>query len=148
MVLLTSEIQDYLNRLKLGFVATISPDNTPNVSPKGTIIAWGDEHLVFADIKSPQTMKNLEHNPSIEINVVDPLLRKGYRFKGVAKIIRDGDEFSKIVIHYKENGIKSEIISIVKIKLDSIKEVTSPLYDLGLTEKEIKDKWKKVYSDF
>ena len=148
MVLLTSEIQDYLNRLKLGFVATISPDNTPNVSPKGTIIAWGDEHLVFADIKSPQTMKNLEHNPSIEINVVDPLLRKGYRFKGVAKIIRDGDEFSKIVTHYKENGIKSEIISIVKIKLDSIKEVTSPLYDLGLTEKEIKDKWKKVYSDF
>lgn len=148
MGLITSEIRDYLNRLKLGFVATVSPDNAPNVSPKGTIIAWGDEHLVFADIKSPQTMKNLEHNPSIEINVVDPLLRKGFRFKGTAKIIREGDEFSKIVSHYKENGIKSEILSIVKIKLDSVKEVTSPLYDLGLTEQEIKDKWKKVYSDF
>ena len=148
MTLLTDEIKDYLDRLKLGFVATVSPDNTPNVSPKGTIIAWDDEHLVFADIKSPQTMKNLEHNPSIEINVVDPLLRKGFRFKGTAKIISEGDEFAKIVSHYQEIGIKSEILSIVKIKLDTVKPVTSPLYDLGLTEDQIKDKWKKLYSDF
>ena len=145
---ITPEIKDYLNRLKLGFVATVSSDNTPNVSPKGTIIAWDDEHLVFADIKSPQTMKNLEHNPIVEINVVDPLLRKGFRFKGTTEILREGDEFSKIVSHYKENGIKSEIMAVVKVKLDDIREVTSPLYDLGLTQDEIKEKWKKLYSDF
>ena len=109
MVQLTSEMKDYLNRLKLGFVATVSSDNTPNVSPKGTIIPWGDEHLVFADIKSPQTMKNLEQNPTVEINVVHPLLRKGFRFKGPATILRDGDEFTKIVSHYKniEYKVKS-----------------------------------------
>ena len=148
MAKITPEIKDYLNRLKLGFVATVSSDNTPNVSPKGTIIAWDDEHLVFADIKSPQTMKNLENNPAVEINVVDPLLRKGFRFKGTGKIIREGDEFSKIVSYYKENGIKSEIMAVVIIKLDEIREVTSPLYDLGLTEDEIKAKWQKLYSDF
>ena len=148
MAQITPEIKDYLNRLKLGFVATVSSDNTPNVSPKGTIIAWDDENLVFADIKSPQTMQNLENNPAVEINVIDPLLRKGFRFKGMATILRSGDEFSKIVSHYKENGIKSEILAVVKIKLDTIKEVTSPLYDLGLTEDEIKEKWKKLYSDF
>ncbi|MDX1533773.1 MAG: pyridoxamine 5'-phosphate oxidase family protein [Nitrosopumilaceae archaeon] len=148
MASLTPEMVDYLNRLKLGFVATVSPDNTPNVSPKGTIIPWGEEHLVFADIKSPQTMKNLQQNPSIEINVVDPLLRRGYRFKGTATILSDGDEFTKIITHYKETGIKSEILSVVKIKLDEIREVVSPLYDLGMTEHEIKDKWKKLYSDF
>ena len=148
MTKITPEIKDYLNRLKLGFVATVSPDNTPNVSPKGTIIAWDDENLVFADIKSPQTMKNLENNPKVEINVVDPLLRKGFRFKGTTTILRDGEEFTKIVSHYKENGIKSEIMAIVKVKLDEIKEVTSPLYDLGLSEDEIKEKWKKLYSDF
>ena len=148
MVKITPEIKDYLNRLKLGFVATVSADSTPNVSPKGTIIAWDDENLVFADIKSPQTMKNLESNPKVEINVVDPLLRKGFRFKGITTILRDGEEFTKIVSHYKENGIKSEIIAIVKVKLDQIKEITSPLYDLGLSEDEIKEKWKKLYSDF
>ena len=148
MAKITPEIKDYLNRLKLGFVATVSSDNTPNVSPKGTIVAWDDEHLVFADIKSPQTMKNLENNSAIEINVVDPLLRKGFRFKGMGKIIREGDEFTKIVSYYKENGIKSEIMAVVIIKLDEIREVTSPLYDLGLTEDEIKNKWQKLYSDF
>ena len=148
MVQITTEIKDYLNRLKLGFVATVSSDNTPNVSPKGTIIAWGDEHLVFADIKSPQTMKNLENNPIVEINVVDPLLRKGFRFKGTTEILREGDEFKEIVSHYKQNGIKSEIMAVVKVKLDEIREVTSPLYDLGLTQDEIKNKWKKLYSDF
>ena len=148
MASLTPEMIDYLNRLKLGFVATVSPDNTPNVSPKGTIIPWGKEHLVFADIKSPQTMKNLQQNPSIEINVVDPLLRRGYRFKGTATILNDGDELTKIRTHYKETGIKSEILSVVKIKLNAIREVVSPLYDLGMTENEIKDKWKKLYSDF
>ena len=145
---ITPEIKEYLNRLKLGFVATVSSDDTPNVSPKGTIIAWDDEHLVFADIKSPQTMKNLENNPSVEINVVDPLLRKGFRFKGKSTILREGDEFTKIVSYYKENGIKSQIMAIVKVKLDEIRDVTSPLYDLGLSENEIKDKWKKLYSDF
>ena len=148
MTQITPQIKDYLNRLKLGFVATVSSDNTPNVSPKGTIIAWDDEHLVFADIKSPQTMKNLEHNTIVEINVVDPLLRKGFRFKGTTEILREGDEFSKIVSYYKDNGIKSEIMAVVKVKLDDIREVTSPLYDLGLTQDEIKDKWKKLYSDF
>ena len=148
MPVITPEIKEYLNRLKLGFVATVSSDNTPNVSPKGTIIAWDDEHLVFADIKSPQTMKNLENNPVVEINVVDPLLRKGFRFKGKSTILREGDEFTRIVSYYKEHGIKSEIMAVVKVKLDEIRDVTSPLYDLGLSENEIKDKWKKLYSDF
>ena len=148
MAQLTPEMKSYLDRLKLGFVATVSADNSPNVSPKGTIIPWGDEHLVFADIKSPQTMKNLKDNPAVEINIVDPLLRKGFRFKGTATILKDGEEFAQIVSHYTHNGVQSQIISVVKIKLDQIREIISPLYDLGQTEDEIKAKWKKLYSDF
>jgi len=145
---ITPEIKHLLNRLKLGYVATVSPDNTPNVSPKGTIIAWGDEHLVFAEIKSPQTMINLEKNPIMEINVVDPIIRKGFRFKGTATILKEGQEFSEIVTYYKENGIKSKINAVVKMKIENLREITSPLYDLGIKEDEIKDKWKKLYSEF
>ncbi len=60
MGLLTNEIKSLIEQQKLGYVATVSPDNTPNLSPKGTISVWDDEHLVFADIKSPKTMANLE----------------------------------------------------------------------------------------
>ena len=144
MVKITEEIKNLLNTQKLGFVATVSPDNTPNLSPKGTIIAWNND-LIFADIKSPNTIANLKKNPSIEINVVNPLIRRGYRFKGKGKIISEGEEFQKIISHYKNEGIKSEIKSIVLVKVDSVSEVTSPLYDLGYSEEEIKTKWKKHY---
>ena len=39
---------------------------------------------MFADLASPGTIEDLATNPHVEINVVDPILRKGYRFKGTA----------------------------------------------------------------
>ena len=49
----------------LGFVATVCPDGTPNLSPKGTTTVWDDDHLVFADIASPGTIENLRANPEV-----------------------------------------------------------------------------------
>ena len=145
MGLLTNEIKNFIEQQKLGYVATVSPDNTPNLSPKGTISVWDDEHLVFADIKSPKTMANLEKNPSLEINVVDPITRKGYRFKGTGTILASGLEYDKIISHYNKMGIKSKIGRVVLIKVASVNDVTSPLYDLGYTEDEIKKRWKNHY---
>ena len=62
---------------RLGFVATVCPDGTANLSPKGTTAVWDDEHLVFLHLHSPGTVANLTTNPSMEINVVDPIVRKG-----------------------------------------------------------------------
>jgi predicted pyridoxine 5'-phosphate oxidase superfamily flavin-nucleotide-binding protein len=145
MVVITEEIKNFVNFQKLGYVATVSNDNTPNLSPKGTIIVLDESHLVFADIQSPKTIENLEHNPSIEINVVDPFSRRGYRFKGIAEIISSGDKFNDIISLYKKTGIKSTIKCIVLMKIEKLSEVFSPLYDLGHTEEELKTKWKKYY---
>ncbi len=145
MGLLTNEIKNFIEQQKLGYVATVSPDNTPNLSPKGTISVWDEDHLVFADIKSPKTMANLEQNPSLEINVVDPITRKGFRFKGTGNILSSGQEYDKIISHYSNMGIKSKIGRVVLIKVVNVHEVLSPLYDLGYNEEEIKKRWKKYY---
>ena len=145
MGLLTNEMKNLIDQQKLGYVATVSPDNTPNLSPKGTISVWDDEHLVFADIKSPNTIANLEKNPSLEINVVDPITRKGYRFKGTGNILSSGQEYDKIISYYNNVGIKSKIGRVFLIKVSSVKNVTSPLYDLGYTEEEIKKRWKEYH---
>ena len=89
MSVISSEIKSFLNSQKLGYVATVSPDGKPNISPKGTIISWNSDLLVFANIRSPDTMSNLKTNSSMEINVIDPLSRKGYLFIGTGKIIKD-----------------------------------------------------------
>lgn len=52
LVKLTADMQRILNEQRLGFVASVCEDGTPNLSPKGTTTVWDDEHLVFADICS------------------------------------------------------------------------------------------------
>src|SRR4029078_3336825 len=94
---------------RLGFVATVCPDGTPNVSPKGTTAVWDDDHLVFAHIRSPWTMANLRTNPNVEVNVVDPVVRKGYRFKGVASVLDSGEVFDRAIAFYKEGGAPADI---------------------------------------
>ena len=81
MGILTADMRRMVET-QLGFVATVCPDGTPNLSPKGSTAVWDDDHLVFADLRSPGTVENLRANASVEINVVDQLVRKGYRFKG------------------------------------------------------------------
>ena len=147
MSVINSEIKNFLDVQKLGYVATVSSDGKPNISPKGTIIAWSSTLLAFADIRSPDTMLNLQNNPFVEINVIDPLSRKGYLFSGTAKIIKDTPLYDDILTHYRNNGIQSPINSIVIVDVSSVSTVTSPLYDLGKTEDEIKLKWKKYFSD-
>ena len=86
MGILTADMRRVVEEQQLGFIATVCPDGTPNLSPKGTTAVWDDDHLIFADISSPTTIANLRHNAAIEINIVDMLSRKGYRFKGTATI--------------------------------------------------------------
>ena len=144
---ISESVKKFLNDQKLGYIATISEDNTPNLSPKGTIIAWDDNTLAFADIRSPNTIKNLETNPNLEINVIDPLLRKGFRFKGQGTIIKNGKMYEGILSYYRENGIKSPIGAIVLVSVSAVLEVTSPLYDLGVSENQMREKWKKHFLD-
>ena len=68
MSVISSEIKSFLNSQKLGYVATVSPDGKPNISPKGTIISWTSDLLAFANIRSPDTMSNLKINSAMEIN--------------------------------------------------------------------------------
>jgi len=146
VALLTQEIKDFVNKQRMGFVATIGPGNKPNLSPKGTTIAFNDEHLTFTGIKSDQTISNLEIHPSVEVNVVDSVKRRGYRFQGEATVLHEGIKFDEILNHYRKIGVKSEVKAIVLIKVDTAKEIKSPLYDLGLSEQEIETDWKKRYS--
>tara|TARA_B100000609_G_scaffold60293_1_gene47402 strand:+ start:710 stop:1150 length:441 start_codon:yes stop_codon:yes gene_type:complete len=139
------EIKNLVNFQKLGYVATVSPDGTPNLSPKGTIAILDDSRLVFANIRSPKTIDNLTKNPSIEINVIDPFSRMGYRFKGLGKILSEGEDFENILDYFIQKGIKSNISHIVVVDVKSFSEITSPSYDLGLKKDDLIKKWKQYY---
>ena len=140
---INDDMRRVVEEQRLGFAATVSPDARPNLSPKGTTAVWDDEHLVFADIRSPRTLENLRHNPAIELNVVDPISRKGYRFKGTGRVLTEGPLFDDILAFYRSRGVANEVRAIVLVEVARAMPLTSPTYDLGVTEQEVRERWER-----
>ncbi len=149
MGILTEDMKRLVSEQRLGFVATVCPDGASNLSPKGTTAVWDDDHIVFADIRSPATVSNLKRNPSTEINVVDPMVRKGYRFKGVASVLTEGALFERILDFYRSERNLDEgrirIRSFVLVKVDEAMPVISPAYDQGQSEEQVREKWQRYF---
>jgi uncharacterized protein len=151
---LTADMKRVVVEQRLAFVATVCPDGTPNLSPKGTISVWDDDYLVFADIRSPGTITNLRKNPAVEINVVDPFARKGYRFKGTGAVIVGRRTFSAIMNFYRGrwvDAVRSEsearIRGFVLAKVESALPPTSPAYDeTSVDEQSIRKHWISYFA--
>jgi len=45
MGILTDDMKRVVSEQKLGFCATVCPDGSPNLSPKGSSGVWDDDHL-------------------------------------------------------------------------------------------------------
>ena len=146
MGILDDDMKRVVRQQRLGFVATVCPDGTPNLSPKGTAAIWDDDHLVFADLASPATMANLRHNPALEMNVVDVFARKGYRFKGTAAIVEPGELFDEIRRAFETGSrgvaqVQLPARAYVLVKVEKALPVVSPGYVPGRTERATREEW-------
>jgi uncharacterized protein len=147
---LSDEMRRVILEQRLGFAATVCPDGTPNLSPKGTTTVWDEEHLMFADIHSPNTVENLEANAAIEINVVDPIVRKGFRFKGRAELHADGPSYERGLRLLAERGhdaTPERIRTVVVVEVESAAPLISPVYDSGASEAEVAARWERRTAD-
>ena len=142
-VILTDEMKQMITRLRLCYVATASREGEPNLSPKGSLKVLDDSHLAFADMASPQTIANLRVNPRIEINIVDPILRRGFRFKGQAVVSQDA-ELMRVV--GEGLGADYPIQRAVSVAVEKAAAVQSPVYMFtDQTEESIKAQWLQIY---
>jgi uncharacterized protein len=147
MPVLTEPMMALVRRQRLGYVASVTPDGTPKVSPKGSLTVWDADHLVFADIESPNTVKNLTKNPRTEVNVVDPFVRKGYRFTGTASVLHAGDLYFKVLEHYKAEGADvRRVRAIVMIEVTAAQALVSPAYADGFSEEEVRRLWEEFHA--
>jgi predicted pyridoxine 5'-phosphate oxidase superfamily flavin-nucleotide-binding protein len=146
---LTADMQRVVLEQSLGFVASVSPDGAPNVSPKGTTTVFDGEHLMFADVASPGTVANLRRDPRVEINVVDPIVRKGYRFAGRASVHTDGPMYERGLAVLRERGSTlsaDRVRSIVIVAVETAAELWSPAYDSGATEADVVERWLRHHT--
>ncbi len=141
---LTGDMKRLVDEQQLGFVATVSPDGWPNLSPKGTTAVLDDSHLFFADIASPNTVRNLTDDPRVEINVVDPIVRKGYRFKGTATVHTNGGSYERGLALLAERGSSltaDRVRAIVVVEVIEAAALVSPAYDQGVSEESVVNSW-------
>jgi predicted pyridoxine 5'-phosphate oxidase superfamily flavin-nucleotide-binding protein len=97
MVSIPKHVQDFLPG-KLAWVATASREGEPNVTPKGSLRLLDEHHVLFADLFSLKTRRNLMENNKVAVTVVDTATGKGYQIKGIAEVTSSGplfDETSK-----------------------------------------------------
>ena len=150
MAILSEDMKRVVREQRLGFYATVCEDGSPNLSPKGTTFVLDDDHLLFADIRSPQTVANLQRGSGVEVNVVDPLSRKGYRFKGTAEVHDRGSaRYADGVELLREAGstLVDRVNSIVVIEVAEARSLVSPVYDDGATtESEVIERYRARFA--
>jgi hypothetical protein len=129
----------------LCFAATVTPDGRPNVSPKGTIRVWDDTHLFFLDIASPGTRANLARAPWLELNVVDQLSRRGYRFAGTAALhFPESTAYAEGVRRVNDATLPADPpAAVVLLEVERAAPLLSPAYWRGNDEAEIRALWKE-----
>lgn len=148
--MLNEDMRRVIEEQRIGFVATVSADGTPNLSPKATMLVLDDEHIAFGDIRSPNTIGNLRDRPAVEINFVDVFSRKGYRFKGEARHVASGsDEFTRLVPGFEAiwGDLCTRFRGVVVVKVTRAAPLISPAYDMGATEEDLRAQWKAYFAN-
>jgi predicted pyridoxine 5'-phosphate oxidase superfamily flavin-nucleotide-binding protein len=143
--MLTADMKRVIEEQRLGFVATSAPDGTPNVSPKGTFAVLDDRTIAFGDIRSPGTLQNLKTNPRVEVNFIDAFVRKGYRFAGTAAVVERGAADFETLLPRLGSTLAHRIRAIVTITVTRALPLTSPAYDDGKSEPELRRAWTRRF---
>jgi len=143
--MITADMRALIRSASLCFAATVTPDGRPNLSPKGTIGVWDDAQLFFLDIASPGTRANIASSAWMEINVVDQLSRRGYRFFGRASYHAPGSEAYADAVRriYGDAGPASPPGGAVLLEVERAEPLFSPAYWRGNDETQIRTNWKE-----
>ncbi len=138
-----------IDKSVLCWLATVSNDGVPNVSPKEIFTYYNDNTIIVANIASPQTVRNIKSNANVCISFIDILVQKGFQVKGRAQIFHKSDpKFSELEAPLlKMTDGKFPFASITKITPTMIKPIVAPRYLLfpETTELEQIQSAKRVY---
>ena len=143
--------KDLISTFPLGFVATVTPDGRPAVSPKGTFLVLDDQTIAFGEIRSPGTLANLAFLAEAEVNFIDQWKRKGVRVRGKTRVVVPGAEFDDLIGKWQEvwGDLAGRINALVLISAEEMKQLTTPPYDDGVSEEEMialyKAKFAEIY---
>jgi predicted pyridoxine 5'-phosphate oxidase superfamily flavin-nucleotide-binding protein len=132
MAKITLEMKDVIEKTRGWAFATSTKDGTPNVVPIHFVKLISDDEIMFVNVFMKKTLENMKENPNVALSVWDwdTKPRRGYQFKGEARIETSGKLFEEGVQIVKAEKPELEVKGVVIIKVKSI-YITSPGPDAG-----------------
>jgi len=125
---------------RLGFYATVGEDGSPNLAEGNDLRPRRRPPALRGHPVAP-TVANIRRGSTVELNVVDPLVRKGYCLKGPAEVHEPGtDLYAAGIERLRKDGstLTGRVRAIVVIEVREARPLVSPAYDDGsLTEADL-----------
>ena len=128
--MLTPDIIESTRKSVLCWLATADARGAPNVSPKEIFAVFDDQHLVIANIASPQSAANIAANPQVCVSLVDIFAQKGFKLSGTALDIPAGaPAFARWAAPVLEKaGPRFPLRSVFVVKVQSTAPILAPSY--------------------
>jgi len=132
MAKITQEMKEVIEKTRGWAFATSTKDGVPNVVPIHFVKLISDDEILFADIFMKKTLENIKNNPNVALSVWDWDVkpRRGYQFKGEARIETSGKLFEEGVKIVKAEKPELDPKDVIIVKVKSI-YITSPGPDAG-----------------
>ena len=132
MAKITQEMKEVIEKTRGWAFATATKEGIPNVVTIHFTKILSDDEIMFVDIFMKKTVDNIKQNPQVALTVWDWDVkpRKGYQFKGQARIETSGKLFEEGVKMVKAEKPDLNPKGIVIVKVNSI-YITSPGPDAG-----------------
>ena len=120
MAKITEEMKEVFAKAQMPMISTASRTATPNVVPINFTRVFSDNEILLMDNFMNKTRTNIENNPQVAISVWAPDMRKGFQFKGQARIEKDGTIFEEGAKWVKSKAPKMAPRAAIIVTIDEI----------------------------
>lgn len=138
MIKLTDQIRDLLRTASSDgapcIVGTASKDGRPQVSPKGSVAVFDDEHLCFWERSLRSSYQQIRENPAIVVYYRNPARAQqiphpgaAMRFHGRARIVTSGPDLDRawaLTIAEEQQRDPERKGCAILVRIDRIEELS------------------------
>jgi len=108
-------------------VVTQDLDGTRHSTPRASLMPWDGDRLAFVEVSDGRTLANLRRSPRVEVDVVDPLRGRGYRFTGDARVLTDGLLFEIVCKNQVDAELRPFVEAVVIVDVRFATSLVAPL---------------------
>jgi predicted pyridoxine 5'-phosphate oxidase superfamily flavin-nucleotide-binding protein len=120
MVLITEEMREVFEKIKVFSVGTAAEDGTPNVAPIASVKFTDGDEIWLGDNYMKKTLANVRANPKLAMYAWDPDSKKCYQVKGRVEVRTEGPAYEQMKAMLKAKNEAYPAKSVLVLRVEEI----------------------------